>query len=183
VRIPTLYKAIKKAETILSQSLGGSVEIKGYTSPSYDLIKKVRLIDTAKFRNELRYSDEELTQRISIPGFYCLVVYLNGKPIGFDYGYNDSDDGVFFSDSAATLIERKGVGRLLGILELLYLYENGYSALKFTTEKMDESGRPLQQIWEKQGYKTVTVYPDGNVDMALEINPSVVSDRVQSNLH
>ena len=182
MHVPTLNEAIKKAENILSQSLGGTVEIKGYTSPSRELIRKVRLIDTAKFRNELRYSDEELTQRASILGFYCLVVYLNGEPIGFDYGYNDTEDGVYFSDSAATLIERKGVGRLLGVLELLYLYEKGYSALKFTTEELDEAGRPLREIWEKQGYRTVMSYPDGAVDMALEINLGVVSERVQSNL-
>ncbi len=180
--IPTLLEAIEKAETILSQSLGGSVEIKGYTSPSHALLRKVRRIDSAKFRKELRYSDEELTQRTSIPGFYCLIVYLNGDPVGFDYGYNDSEDGVYFSDSAATLIEKKGVGRLLGILELLYLYENGYSAVKFTTEEMDEAGRPLRQIWEKQGYRTVQIFPDGCVDMILEINPSIMAERVQNNL-
>jgi len=50
-----------------------------------------------------------IEQRMMKPGFLCLLVYLEDKPIAFEYGYDESD-GVYFSDSQATLIEGKGVG-------------------------------------------------------------------------
>ena len=181
MHIPKLIEAIRQAETILSETLMGEVKIKTYHANSTEIIKAIISIDSAKFRKELQYDEEELKQRISKPGFFCIVAYLDDEPVGFDYGY-DEEDGVFFSDSEATMIERKGIGRILGILELLYLYEKRYQSLKFTTEEMDESGRPLREIWEKQGYMVAERYPDGGVDMMLEINQQVVAERVQKNL-
>jgi hypothetical protein len=182
VQIPKLRDAIKKAETILSESLNGDVKIHGYKTTSKELMRKIMTIDSAKFRQELQYDELELTQRTSTLGFYCLMVYLDGTPVAFDYGYDAPEEDVFFSDSEATMIERKGIGRLLGILELLYLFENGYKAVKFTTEEMDDAGRPLREIWEKQGYRVAATYPDGGVDMVLEITSSIVTERVQKNL-
>ncbi len=180
--IPSLSDAIEKAETILTTTLEGEVRIQGYDNPSPELVKEITSIDYAKFRKELQYDEHELGQKTIINGFYCLMVYLEGRPIAFDYGYDDSDDRVFFSDTEATMIERKGIGRLLGILELLYLYEKGYRAVKFMTEEMDECGRPLREIWEKQGYMVANRYPDGGVDMILEITPDIVAERVEKNL-
>lgn len=182
MHIPKLFDAIRQAETILSETLVGEVKIKTYQAKSTEIINAIMTIDSAKFRKELQYDEEELRQRISRPGFWCIVAYLNGEPVGFDYGYDDEEEGVFFSDSEATMIERKGIGRLLGILELLYLYEERYRLVKFTTEEMDESGRPLREIWEKQGYMVAARYPDGGVDMVLEINKQVVAERAQKNL-
>ncbi len=182
MHIPTLNEAIKQAETILSETLRGEVKIKIYHTNGAEIIKAIMMIDSAKFRKELQYDEEELKQRISKTGFWCIVAYLDEEPVGFDYGYDDEEEGVFFSDSEATMIERKGIGRILGILELLYLYEQGYRSVKFTTEELDESGRPLREIWEKQGYMVAKRYPDGGVDMMLEVTPQIVAERVQKNL-
>ena len=179
MQIPKLRDAVKNAETILSESLEGEVDIHGYLTASNELIRNIMLIDSMKFRQELQYDEQELKERASNRGFYCIMVYLDSVPVAFDYGYDDPEEGVFFSDSEATMIERKGIGRLLGILELLYLYENGYKAVKFTTEEMDQAGRPLREIWEKQGYRVAATYPDGGVDMILEITPDVVAERAQ----
>ena len=182
MQILKLKEVLKKSEDILSESLNGNVQIKSHKKLSKELVTEIKSIDSKKFRKDLQYDESDLSTRASLTGFYCLLVYLNDELIAFDYGYEDSEDGVFFSDSAATLIERKGIARLLGLLELLYVFESGYKKIKFTTEEMDELGRPLREIWEKQGYKTEKTYPDGNVDMVLEINPSIVAERIKMNL-
>jgi hypothetical protein len=178
-----MKEAIKIAEEILARTLNGNVKIKEYCTLNPELFEEIKSIDYAKFRKELQYSLTDLQNRASNSGFYCIIIYLDDGPIAFDYGYNDSSEkNVFFSDSAATMIERKGIGRILSILELLYLYENGYKFVRFTTEEVDEMGRPLREIWEKQGYRVEKRYPDGGVDMMLEINPSIVAERIKNNL-
>ena len=178
MQVPSLTELLRKTEDILGEKLQGKVSIEVHTHNNEKLLTELVMIDTAKFREELRYNKEELQQKLGKPGAFCLMVYLNGEPIAFDYGYNDSEK-VYFSDSSATLIERMGIGKMLGVLELTYLYEKGYDSLLFITEEMDEMGRPLRQIWENQGYKTVSIAPDGGVDMMLEITPEVVQERVR----
>lgn len=177
-----LTEALKRSEDILSESLNGIVQIKCHKKLSKELVTEIRSIDSKKFREELQYDELDLSTRASLPGFYCLLVYLNDELIAFNYGYEYTEDSVFFSDSAATLIERKGIARLLSLLELLYVFESGYKKIKFTTEETDELGRPLREIWEKQGYKTEKIYPDGNIDMVLKVNPSIVAERIKMNL-
>jgi hypothetical protein len=177
MQVPSFDELVRKTEEILGEKLQGKVSIEVHTHNNETLLDELTMIDNAKFREELRYDRAELKQKLSNPGTFCLMVYLNGEPIAFDYGYDDSDK-VYFSDTSATLIERKGIGKMLGVLELVHLYEKGYDSLLFTTEEMDEQGRPLRQIWENQGYKTVSVAPDGGVDMMLEITPEIVTERV-----
>lgn len=70
------------------------------------------------------------------PGFFCLLVYLDNEVVAYDFGY-DVGDGIFFSDSTATLIEKKGIGTILAVLEQVYLYENEYQQVRFKTEELD----------------------------------------------
>ena len=182
MQILKFKEVLKRSEDILSESLNGVVQIKSHKKLSEELVTGIKSIDSKKFREELQYDESDLSTRASLPGFYCLLVYLNDELIAFNYGYEDSEDGVFFSDSAATLIERKGVARLLGLLELLHVFESGYKKIKFTTEEKDELGRPLREIWEKQGYITEKTYTDGNIDMVLKVNPSIVAERIIKNL-
>ncbi len=179
MQVSSFTELVVYTEKILSESLGGKAVFKVYVESDEALLAEIISIDHQKFREDLRYDIDELRMRFNNPGLFCLVLYLDEKPIAFDYGYNDSERGKYFSDSSATLIERKGIGGFLGILELVYLFEKGYDAVNFTTEKLDESGRPLQQIWENMGYRTVSVSPSGSVNMTLEITPEVVEERAQ----
>lgn len=40
---------------------------------------------------------------------------------------------------------------------MIYQYESGYSSVKFTTEEVDQDGRPLRQIWESLGYRVISI--------------------------
>ena len=99
---------LSKAEEALREKLQGKVSIEVYTHNNEKLLKELTMIDAAKFGEKLRYNKDELRQKLSSKGTFCLMVYLESKPIAFDYGYNNTDR-VYFSDSSATLIERKGI--------------------------------------------------------------------------
>jgi len=180
--IPTLIEAIRLVEKKLSTSLNGKVNVSTHTKLDEQILESVMAIDHAKFRQNLWYNRDELRNRMNKAGFFCLILYLDCKPIAYDFGYDDEDEGVFFSDSSATAIERKGVGTLLALLETVYLYEEGYSAVKFTTEELDQDGRPLRQIWENLGYRVIDVDADNTVTMMLDVTKETVIERVKKHL-
>ena len=179
MQIPSLEEVLSSSEIILGDSLCGEVRISTHGGADDELLDKIYALDHDKFRQELWYDREELREKFGRAGFFCLLVSLNDAPIAYDFGYDDEEEGVFFSDSSATLIERKGVGTVLAVLELIYLYERGYGAVKFTTEELDQAGRPLRLIWEKRGYKTVSSDPLTGVTMMLEITADVVNERIE----
>jgi len=181
MQVPSLQEVLMYAEKRLRESLSGDVRISTHTHLDDGLLDRIAAIDHIKFRNELWYSREELRARADRPGFFCLLVELGGEPVAYDFGYRDVEPGVYFSDSSATLVERRGVGTLLAVLEMVYLLEAGYRAVKFTTEELDQAGRPLRQIWENLGYRTVSV-DSGDVTMMMDITPQLVNSRVNDHI-
>ncbi len=170
VSIPEFPTLKQMAEKKLTQRLGTDCRItliRGYSEETLDIIWE---IDQAKFREELRYSKAEIMERMRKPGFLCLLVYLDGEPIAFEYGY-DSKEGVYFSDSQATLVEGKGVATTQFALEILFLYHKGYTSVTLSTEELDEKGRALRSFWERMGFKKLHEDSGGNVDMLLELTP------------
>jgi hypothetical protein len=172
--VPKFEKARLEAEEKLSSSLDGVCEITVSRDLNEKTMEIVRSIDHEKFREELRYSREELGERAKSKGFLCIVAHLNGEPIGFDFGYQNDDENVFFSDDTATLIEGKGIGSVLFALEIIHSYHEGFSETKLSTEEMDDQGRPLMYIWGRMGFRVVSKEPDGNVEMRLELRSEVV---------
>jgi hypothetical protein len=173
--VPIFGGAKRSAEARLSRALGGSCTVE--VSHTFDeaLRDTVLAIDDERFREELRYTREELEERVRRPGFTCFLLVLEGRPIAYDYGYDDDEQGVFYSDSAATLIERRGVGSTLSALEAAYCYGHGYVRVKLSTEERDEVGRALRQYWERFGFRVVSVDEDDNIVMMMELNPETVA--------
>jgi hypothetical protein len=163
------------AEAKLSTTLGGRCRIAVYHEMNKDLLKIVGEIEDERFRSELRYSERELTNRSKKRGFTCIIVYLEEKPVAFVFGFDDPEGGAYFSDSAATLIERKGVGSILTALEMRYCLEMGYRSEKMITEELDESGRRLREYWERFGFRVTGVNSKIGVQMRLELVPEIVS--------
>lgn len=166
----------RKAEARLSGALGGACSVVVCHALTTDLFGEIEEIESRRFRQELRYTREELSSRSLKEGFTCLMVYLDGEAVAFDFGYDDAEEGAYFSDSAATLIERRGIGATLTALEALYSFEAGYRSVKMTTEEEDESGRRLREYWERFGFKVTGVDPSAGVEMRLDLGPEVVRD-------
>jgi hypothetical protein len=174
VEIPSFEDALRMAEAKLSRSMGGECVITVHNGLDDQLKRVVMEIDHEKFREELQYDSSEFDARAGTKGFLLLLLHLEGRPVGFDYGYEDDEEGAFFSDSSATLIERKGVGSTLTALEIIHCYWRGYRTSKLVTEEHDEQGRPLREIWGKFGYTVSEVNPRTGVEMRLTLTPEAV---------
>jgi hypothetical protein len=169
--VPSFTESLKEAECRLSRLLERRCEISIHHELDSGLIADIETIDHEKFRRELWYDRDELDERKEKRGFLCLIARLDGRAVAFDYGYEADEEGAFFSDTTATLIEGKGVGSTLFALEIIHSYESGYERTKLTTEEVDEVGRPLTRIWGRLGFETVSSDPSGNVEMALRHTP------------
>jgi hypothetical protein len=173
--VPSFEDAVESAQRKLSLALEGPCEISLHVGLDEGLIGAIEAIERERFREELRYGSDELASRGRMEGFVCLLVRLDGEPIAYDFGYNDDEEeGAFFSDSSATLIERKGIGSTLTALEAVYCYGSGYGAVKMTTEEEDEVGRLLRSYWERLGFRTVSSDLAEGVEMRLELTPQAV---------
>lgn len=174
VEVPLLRDALAKAEAKLGGVLGGECRITVHHEFPQGLARIVEEIENRKFRQELQYNIKELVERSKKRGFTVILFTLDGEPFAFDLGYTDADEGVYFGDSAATLIERKGVGAVLTALDALYSYETGYRAVKCITEDEDESGRRLVEYWGKFGFRVTNRDPEIGVEMLLDLTPENV---------
>ncbi len=171
---PSFTEYLGKAEVKLSGALGGGCRVAVYHEMNRDIFKIISEIEDERFRSELRYSERELTIRSKKRGFTCFIVYLEERPVAFVFGFDDPEEGAYFSDSAATLIERRGVGSILTALEALYCLMNGYRSEKMITEELDESGRRLREYWERFGFRVTGRNPKIGVEMRLELTPEHV---------
>ncbi|HUV55116.1 MAG TPA: hypothetical protein VMW03_07925 [Candidatus Krumholzibacteriaceae bacterium] len=175
VEIPSFEDALKTAEAKLSRSMGGECVIAVHHGLDEELKRIIMAIDHEKFREGLQYDSAEIDTRADSKGFLLLLLHLDGRPVGFDYGYENEEEGAFFSDSSATLIERKGVGSTLFALELIDCYWRGYRTSKLVTEERDEQGRPLREIWGKFGFTTAASDPKTGIEMRLALTPDAVA--------
>ena len=174
LEVPALRDALAKAEAKLSSVLGGECRITVHHDFPRDLARVVEEIENRKFRQELQYSLKELFERSKRPGFTCIIFKLDGEPFAFDLGYNDVEEGAYFGDSAATLIERKGVGAVLTALDALYCWETGYKSVKMVTEEKDQTGHLLREYWERFGFRVTGADPKIGVEMRLNLTPENV---------
>jgi hypothetical protein len=172
---PSFEDYRRRAEAKLGSSIGGNCRITVVHEMNEDLLRIIKEIENERFRRELRYTKRELRKRSRLPGFVCLMVYVDERPVAFVFGYDDSEEGAYFSDSSATLIERKGVGSTLSALEVLYCFEKGYRKSKMITEEVDESGRRLREYWERFGLKVTGFDPEAGVLMGVDLTPENVS--------
>lgn len=173
-KAPTFDECLAKAEAKLSGALSGVSRVAIYHEMNKDLLKIIAEIEDERFRSELRYSERELTNRSKKKGFTCFIVYLDERPIAFVFGFDDPEKHAYFSDSAATLIERKGIGSILTTLETCYCLEKEYASEKMITEDLDESGRRLVDYWARFGFYVTRRDPKIGVEMRMELTPEVV---------
>lgn len=173
--LPSFEEALTRAESNLSRSLEGIVKITVHYELDDALMHTIQTMDHEKFREELQYSREEIEERAATGGFLCLVAHLDGRPVAFDYGYDDEEEGAFFSDSSASLIEGKGLGTALFALEIIHDYERGYRLVKLVTEELDEQGRALRGLWERFGFKATRFDPVKGIEMSMALSPEAVA--------
>jgi hypothetical protein len=180
--LPKFQDVIAKVEAKLSVSLNGVCQITVYHSLTLDIFQKLIQIDEMQFRKELQYTKDTLTEACNSPGFTCVIIRLDGKIIAYEIGHKDNSEmDSYYSESLVTLIERKGIGALVTVIEFFYCYENGYKFIICQTEELDQSGRRLRKYWEKFGYSVYKIVEcerfentRARLDMKAELTPELI---------
>ncbi|MBS7619706.1 GNAT family N-acetyltransferase [Candidatus Bathyarchaeota archaeon] len=165
-------KSVQKiAEEKLTESFGRPLYIKIKNHVDEATLSAIRKIESSAFREELRYTKEEILDKSLNDGFILILVYDLNKPVAFLFGYSEpSNPSTFYLDTVATLIEGKGLGSCLINLILLHCYESGYAFITLRTEEEDEKGRRLRRFYEKFGFRVYPCDPREGIAMINEID-------------
>ena len=151
--LPLLDDALTTAKNRLYEKLERECSILIFLNPNEQLLDQLEAIDHEKFREELWITHEELEEKTRQRGFIAFMVYSDGQPVAFLYGYQEPEDPYgFFLDEVATRIEGRGIGKILIVLSLIYCVEVGYDHIILYTEKSDDKGRRLEEFYGHMGF-------------------------------
>lgn len=173
---PFLEEAHRIAEAKLTRVLGLPCKISFYLTLNEKLFRIIKEVELEMFREELRYSKEELESRVNLKGFILFIATAGDKPVSLLFGYNDPTiQNGFYLDTLASVIEGKGLGSTLVALLLIYCYEAGYSIISKNTEEIDEKKRPLRKFYESIGFKYLYTDPNNGDLLRIQIAPDIIT--------
>jgi len=128
-----------------------------------------REIEQVAFREELRYSFEEVREKVENKNLLFLFILFDELPAAVILGYSSQMDSkkVFFLDTIAIREKGRGIGTILLKCLIDWLKKEAYLGIKVYTEEIDEKNIRLQNFYEKLGFILETKDPNGNLNMAL----------------
>ena len=177
VDVPLFEDALRQAESTLSKVMGSQCTIGVYVTLDEEFMDVIKAGDDAAFREELRYDEAELKDRVSRRGFVAIIAQCAGRLLGFIYGYDDPKmEGGFYGDTLASSVEGKGIGSTMFTLMLIYCYDNGYRYFSLYTEDVDEKGRHLRRFYEALGAEYLYTDPKYGVHMRLRLDPQRLNE-------
>ena len=125
------------------------------------------VIEEEDFRWELRYSFQEITKILENPDLVFWFVTMGGEPQILLLGYSIPKEPVksFYLDTLAVRRRGKGIGHIVMDFLIRWARTKRYQTIVLDTELIDEKGIPLQQFYEKHGFKVVSRSETGNITM------------------
>jgi GNAT superfamily N-acetyltransferase len=125
------------------------------------------IMEKVGFRQELRYSFEQLTKMLEKPELLLWFVTVDGKPqiILFGYSITDSNEKSFYLDTFAVKPRGAGIGNIVMEFLIRWAKTKKYNSIVLDTELRDEKGIPLQQFYVKHGFETVFSSEKGDLIM------------------
>ncbi len=173
---PFFEEAIRQVEEKLGNLFGAQCKIGVHVFLDDRLAEEVQRIDRSMFRDELRYSVDELQKKGEMNGFVLIVVRFGIEPVAFFFGYEDPNfKGSYYGDTLASVVEGKGIGSSLFSLVHIYCYENGYTHFSCHTEEMDEKGRRLRDWYLGAGMQYLGTHPKEGDLMRVKLTPQHAS--------
>ena len=126
-------------------------------------------VEKIAFRKNLRYSFEEVRNRLTKSNILFLFILSNNCPEAFLLGYSCQigSKKLFFVDTIAVKKTGQGIGTILLKYLREWLQKEKYSGMKVYTEEIDEKGIKLRHFYEKLGFSLKTRENDGNLIMIL----------------
>ena len=126
-----------------------------------------RNMEKTGFRQELRYSFEELTKTLQNPDLVFWFFTVNGQPQILFFGYSslDEDKKAFYLDTFAVKRRGEGIGNIVMKLLIRWAKTKKFHSIFLDTEIKDEKGFPLQRFYAEHGFETVSTPKRGDVVM------------------
>lgn len=121
-------------------------------------------LEKKAFRDELRYSLEELTERINKNNLLFILLFSNEEAKAMVLGYEQNPIN-YYLDSLAVKDEGKGLGTLLLNSLISWIKVQNYRKIVLDTEHQNERGLPLVRFYQKNGFRIAKETEDGNVTM------------------
>jgi GNAT superfamily N-acetyltransferase len=175
-KIPTLATALETTQKKLTEILGEHCTVKAHATLNDNLLKIIINIDNQKFREELRYEHEDILEHGRLKGFMLIIAECEDQPIGMTYGYDELQSKGYFLDTLASMIEGKGIGRILATLLLIHCQNKGYKHVTLYTEERDEKGRQLRRFYEKMGFTYIGTEEGKGDIMQIQLTDEKVSN-------
>ena len=128
-------------------------------------------LESDAFRSELRYSADELEERLSNNDLLFLFVLSPQGREAVILAYEDPDNPnhAFYLDTIAVKKPGHGLGSLLLKTLINYARSKSYGLIRLDTEYVNEKGQELVKFYEGLGFHPTETTDDGNVSMELEI--------------
>ena len=126
-------------------------------------------VEKKAFRENLRYSFEEVQERLKNTDSFFLFILLDYKPealiLGSSCLFNSKK--LFFLDTIAVKKTGQGIGTILLNYLIEWLKRERYLGIKVYTEEIDEKNIRLQNFYEKLGFSLKMKETNGNLTMTL----------------
>ena len=134
----------------------------------YELFHEIEKI---AFREELRYSFEELEKRLNNGNIVFLYLLVNNKLEATLLGYlfPDGVKQTFFLDTIAVKNYGKGIGFLILKWFIKWLKKEKYKFLRVETEESDEKKILLHNFYKNLGFDLKERNENGNLTMVLRL--------------
>jgi GNAT superfamily N-acetyltransferase len=126
-------------------------------------------IENLAFREELRYSFDEVEERFHNENLFLLFILSGDKPEAFllGYSYLFNTKKVFFLDTIAVKHQSQGIGKIILKYLFKWVKEEKYKGIYLYTEEVDEKNIPLRNFYEQLGFILEERDVKGNLSMIL----------------
>ena len=126
-------------------------------------------IEKIAFRENLRYSYEEVKEKLTNNDILFFFILSDSNPEAFILGSSCIIDSkkLFFLDTIAVKRRSQGIGTVLVKYLSKWLKKEKYLGIKVYTEEVDEKNIRLQGFYEKLGFILQDKETNGNLIMIL----------------
>jgi len=133
-----------------------------------------QILEEEDFRFELRYTREEIIERLSHQDVLFFFVLKGEMPEILVLGYKlcDSDLPIFYLDTIAVRQRGRGIGHIVMEFIIKRTQKREYHAIVLDTEETDEKNIPLQRFYAEHGFKITARSDSGDITMRLDLAKS-----------
>lgn len=126
-------------------------------------------IEKGAFREDLRYSFNEVERRLNNPKTLFFFILINNEPEILMLGFllPNKTKKIFFLDTIAIKHQHKGVGTIVLKSIIKWLKKEEYDEIQLNTEEIDEKDILLKKFYEKFGFELKERDIKGNLNMFL----------------